>query len=566
MGDTGYDAVVVGAGAGGAAAAWRMTQRGWRVLLLDAGPWFDPDADYGLDRPDWEREGFRHKPGSLGETRFAALQELDPALADLRSWSLGQGPTNRESRRAVSGPGYHHVRGIGGTTLHFVGESHRMNPASMAMRSRFGVAADWPVTYAELEPWYLEVERLLGVAGPAEVRDRWRSAPYPLPAHPLSRASRRLARGAAALGFAWDANPRCALSQPYDGRPSCNYCGGCTHGCPRRDKGSADVSFVAKAKASGRCDIRANTTLLRIVQGGGADGNRGERGSDAGATTAGSRNRRIAAIEISEGGRRQRLPVRRLVLACGAIETPRMLLLAPGLANASGQVGRNLLESVAWTSIGRVDEPLLSFGGLPADAITWHHNRPDSILGVIGGFRLSAAIHESEMIGAIAHAQRAVPGFGREHKREMRRVVGSTVAVGAVGESLPHPRSKVDLDPVGRDRFGRPFARIHSYVDSMTVQRLRAMAGAARALLRASGVTTLVEEYGTYDHFSSAHVFGTCRMGKDPRHSVVDANLRVHGFDNFHICDASVFPSSGGGEAPSLTIQALALRAVDRMV
>ena len=99
----------------------------------------------------------------------------------------------------------------------------------------------------------------------------------------------------------------------------------------------------------------------------------------------------------------------------------------------------------------------------------------------------------------------------------------------------------------------------------MTVKRLQAMATAVRSLLKASGATTLVEEFGTYDHFSSAHVFGSCRMGADPRHSVVDAGLRLHGRANLWICDASVFPSSGGGEAPSLTIQVLALRAVDRM-
>ena len=544
-----HDAVVVGAGAGGAAAAWRMTQRGWRVLLLDAGPAFDPDTDYGLERNDWEKERFRYKPGSLGETSFAPLQRLDPALMrELRSWSLGQGLSNREATRAVSGPGYHHVRGIGGSTLHFVGEAHRMNPASMAMKSRFGVAADWPVSYGELEPYYVEVERLLGVAGPVQARDRWRSAPYPLPAHPLSRASRKLGQGASALGIAWDPNPRCALSLPYDGRPPCNYCGGCTHGCPRRDKGSADVTFIAKAQASGRCEVRANTALVGIVRG------------------AGKRTGSIDAIDVVDGaGRRQRIATPRLVLACGAVETPRVLLLERGLAAASGQVGRNFMESVAFTSVGRADEPLFSFGGLPADAITWQHNRPDAVPGVIGGYRMSAAIHEADMVGAIAHAQRAVPGFGREHKRQMRRAVGSTLAAGAVGESLPHERSKIDLDPVKKDAYGRSLARIHSFVDGATVSRLRAMAAATRGLLAAAGVQTLVEEFGTYDHFSSAHVFGTCRMGVDPRTSVVGADLAVHGFERFHICDASVFPSSGGGEAPSLTIQALALRAVDGM-
>ena len=102
---------------------------------------------------------------------------------------------------------------------------------------------------------------------------------------------------------------------------------------------------------------------------------------------------------------------------------------------------------------------------------------------------------------------------------------------------------------------------LHSYVDAMTVKRLQAMAASARSLMKASGAT-LVEEFGTYDYFSSAHVFGSCRMGTDPRLSVVDDGLRVHGFANLYVCDASVFPSSGGGEAPSLTIQALALRAV----
>ena len=115
-----YDAVVVGAGAGGAATAWRMTQRGWKVLLFDAGPAFDPDRDYGLDQNDWEKQRFRHKPGSEGEVTFAPMQALDPQLADLRSWSLAQGRTNHGDRRVASGTGYHHVRGIGGSTLHFV--------------------------------------------------------------------------------------------------------------------------------------------------------------------------------------------------------------------------------------------------------------------------------------------------------------------------------------------------------------------------------------------------------------------------------------------------------------
>ena len=306
----------------------------------------------------------------------------------------------------------------------------------MRMRSRFGVGADWPLDYAELEPFYREVEELLGVAGPLDSGARWRSAPYPQPAHPLSLASRWLGRGAAALGLSWQANPRCALSKPLDGRPACNYCGGCTHGCPRRDKGSTDVTFVAKARASGRCEVRTGLQVRRIE------------------AEAASRVQAIVVSEEGAGGRTLRIPARRLVLACGAVETPRLLLLQRGarrprgLANDSNQVGRNFMESVTWTSLAAADVPLMSFGGLPADSICWDYNAPDAVPGQVGGFRLSAAVHEADMVGAIAHAQRAVPGFGRAHKEQMRKLLGSVVAIGATGESLPNNPA----DSLGRTR------------------------------------------------------------------------------------------------------------------
>ncbi|GAB2499348.1 GMC family oxidoreductase [Arenimonas alkanexedens] len=546
-----FDAVVVGAGAGGGAVAWRLVQRGLRVLLLDAGPAFDPATDYPLDQPNWERSHFPHKPGSQGQVRFAPMQALDPALDDLRSWNAVHGRLNRGEQRLPSGPGYYHVRGIGGSTLHYTGEAHRMNPHAMRLHSEHGVGADWPLDYAALEPYYLEAERLIGVAGPADPGDRWRSEPFPLPAHRLCRASALLGEGAKALGWQWQANARAALSQAYDGRPPCNYCGNCTRGCPRGDKGSADVTFIAKARASGRCVVRPDSTVVGFVVGG---------------------QGRIAAVDYRDAaGKSHRVETPQLVLAAGAIETPRLLLAhnaahpTQAIGETSGQLGRNLLESTGWTSVGLAPEPLASFGGLPADAICWDFNRPDARDGVVGGFRLSAGVHEADLVGPIAYARRALPGWGRSHKQAMREAFGRGLAVSAIGEYLPNPASFVELDPEHRDVFGQPLARIHSHNDAMALRRLAEMARSCRLLLKAAGVDSLVEEYGTYDFYSAAHVFGTCRMGKDPATSVVDANLAVHGWENLLICDASVFPSSGGGEAPSLTIQALALRAADSL-
>ena len=134
------------------------------------------------------------------------------------------------------------------------------------------------------------------------------------------------------------------------------------------------------------------------------------------------------------------------------------------------------------------------------------------------------------------------------------------LTVGAIGESLPNAQSFIDLDPDESDSPGKPLARIHSYLDERELKRLAFMAKTARELLEASGTKELVEEYGAYDYFSSTHVFGTCRMGLDAEASVVDPYCRSHRWRNLFIVDASVFPSSGGGESPSLTIEALALR------
>jgi choline dehydrogenase-like flavoprotein len=260
-----YDLVIVGSGAGGSAMAYACALKKVRVLLLEAGPRFDPFKDYKLDQEDWERHHFPHKPGSEGRHSYGEMQELDASLDDLRSWNHAMGRTNRTNKRKVFK--YHHVRGVGGSTLAYTGEAHRMHPESMQMRSRFKVAADWPLTYSDLEPFYCEAERVVGVAGPKDAGVRWRSQAYPLPAHPLNYASQHLQKAAQRIGLNWVANPRAALSEPYDDRPNCNYCAGCSSGCPRTDKGSVDVTFLRKAEASGFCRIESGVTVTRIEPG-----------------------------------------------------------------------------------------------------------------------------------------------------------------------------------------------------------------------------------------------------------------------------------------------------------
>lgn len=545
------DVIVVGAGAGGAATAWQLTQKGLNVLIVEAGPRYEPARDYKLHTARWELERFPFKPGSQGKYSFDVNVPLAAQWDDLHSWNAVAGRLNRSGERIVADPGYHHVRGVGGSTLHYTGESQRLNPQSMQLRKQFGVGADWPLSYAELEPYYITAEKLVGVAGPANPDVRWRSEPYPLPAHPLCKASQHISNAASLLGMHWQANSRAALSQPYDGRPACNYCGNCNYGCPIGDKGSADVTFIRHALASGHCTIMSDTQVTRLVS-----------------NAAG----RIIGVEVTnpqKGVSVLEAPI--VVLACGAVETPRLLLnsatkaFSKGLANGNGQVGRNFMDSLIWVSTGLLDTQLDSYKGLPADAICWDYNAPNAIPGVVGGCRLTSATQEMGLTGSVNYARHIVPGFGVALKQNMRNSLGHALSVSGFGEMLPNEETRIDLDPSQRDALGFPLARIRSRLTEADFKRLSFMAGKCRAILKAAGVKTLVEEFSTYDYFSATHVFGSCRMGDNSQDSVVNSFGRVHECENLYIADASIFPSTGGGESPSLTIFALALRMSDHI-
>ena len=197
----------------------------------------------------------------------------------------------------------------------------------------------------------------------------------------------------------------------------------------------------------------------------------------------------------------------------------------------------------------------------PQTASTGDFNPPDSVPGVPGGVRFNVGMAEADLVGPINYARRVAPGWGRGHRAAMRASFGRVLTVASIGEFLPNAGTFVDLDPVARDAHGLPVARIHSRIDEPELRRLGFMAEKCRAILAAAGAGKPFEESGAYDTFNATHVFGTCRMGTDARTSVVDRDCRSHRWQNLYIVDASVFPSSGGGESPSLTIEALALRA-----
>ena len=539
-----FDVVIVGSGPGGGSVAYALAALGAKVAILEAGPNYDPLSDYGLDRADWEQNSFPLTGREEQSYSVAPLQKLEKRWVKLRSWNNVSGFINTSDQRMKGR--YSHVQGVGGATLHYQGEAHRLNPLSMRLKSRFGVGADWPFNYSELEPYYVAAEHVIGVAGPIDEPVRWRSEPYPLPPHAVSYASRKMEAGCKKLGISFTANSLGILSRIFDDRPACNYCANCVRGCPRLDKGSVDVTFITKALATKNCTLMPNSQVIRLDQ---------------------NDNDRIStATFIDSTGQEQTIAGRTFVVACGAVHTPRLLLAsanrhAPdGVANESGEVGRNFMETLALTTTALHPESLASYRGVPADSICWDFNAPDAIPDVIGGCRFSFGAPQADLVGPISYSRRIVGGWGREHKANMRKEFGHALTVVAIGENLPNPKSFVDLDPEKKDHAGVPVARIHSFLPEMEIMRMKFMASLSRDILKAAGAVEPVEQYGSYDFFDTTHVFGTCRMGDDPRTSVVNAECRSHRWHNLYICDASVFPTSGGGEAPSLTIEALGMR------
>jgi len=546
------DVLIVGAGAGGLAAAWRLVSRGARVTLLEAGRRYRAQRDYPQTRADFEIQEFPYDALSdeRGKPRygFGSAQRVEDSWRPYRSFHAVEGPETGDRRRYV---GYSHVRGVGGTTLHFQGESHRYHPDSLRMASLFGVGVDWPLDYPELERYYDLAERCIGVAAPSENPFRPRASSPVLPPHPLSYASARLAPAFARAGLTLIPNALAILSRVYAGRPPCNYCNACAQGCPLGDKGSADVTFLPAARATGRLDLVTEAQALRIEL---------DRAGKA-----------RGVVWADAHGVERRAAARWLVLAGGAIETPRLLLASAsrtfpnGIGNGSGQVGGNLTELLFWAGVALLPERVDAHRGQPIDGCAWNRSVPSAHpSGWVGGFRVAAAHGGAGIRGPVAYARRFVPGFGAAHQRRMAELFGRAVSVHCVGDWLPNAATRVDLDPILRDRFGQPVARITSHLGENERRLVKEMADTGRGVLSGAG-GRIVEEQTALDLFWASHVLGTCRIGSDPRSSVADPGGFCHEVPNLAFADGSLVPSSGSGDAPSLTIAALALRTADRL-
>ncbi len=541
MGDAAYDAVVIGSGAGGGFAALGLTEAGFKVLLLERGPRFDPATDYPMVHEDWERHpnSFRIAPDPTVEPHIGP--PLDPARIDLLSRNGPAPPSRARENRGLFY--YRRVLGVGGTTLHYQGEAHRFADYAFRAASAYGHGVDWPIGYRELEPYYERAERILGVAGEPGNPHKPPRGSFPTPAQSLSRASRLIGAAARKLGWTLRTNTLALPSLSVDGRPPCQHSGGCTTGCIFNAKSSVDQTAIRLAERTGRLTLRTRARAVALET--------DARGS-------------VSGVVYLHGGARRLARARVYVLALGAIETPRLLLLSDanrhpqGIGNHSGQLGRNLMENVSVNLVVRFAQPLQAYKGPPIDARIWDFAHPDPQGSVQSGCVLGVSGTSSGFHGPVSYAL-ATTGFGLAHKRAVRNRFGSVVSIFGVAEQEPRAENRVALTE-RLDADGIPMVRVHSGHSAKDVAALSAMIARCTRLAKTAGAEQTIAMRSSYDRVSATHVAGTCRMGRDPDMSVVGPHGQVHGADNLYIADASVLVTQGAGDSPSLTIQALALR------
>ncbi len=516
-----FDAVIIGSGAGGGPLAFTLSRAGWKVLVLEKGP-------------RYERSDYHHDVGLQPGDFVPALDQEPHAVV-----------TRKTTQPLLTSLGWIAMC-VGGGTSHMGGYFYRFHPDDFRMRSRFGdyeELEDWPFSYDELEPFYGMAEREVGVSGDSgsDPFEGPRSSPFPLPplkAHPFADAVEKACRNRGMHPFP---TPRAILSEPYQGRPACEYCRLCaSYGCPVGARSSTQEALIPRAEATGRCEVRTEVTVFRVLV-------------DKGGRASG-------CLYFDDQGREVRVEASVVCVCASAIESARLLLMSEsnryprGLANDNGLVGRHLQFHGVTMGQGLFDTRRQGFELL---------RDPHPFLGrsVMDHYFLPEGVSDLAKGGVIRFGMAPqVPGMQGPLPTELPHRV---IYFEGFHDFIPNRHTFVSLDPEIRDRFGLPVARIHLELLPHQKKAGELLATRAFEVLSDLGAEQMVatDIGGT----SSYLVHGTCRAGHDPETSVLDPFCRAHGIEGLYVVDGSFMPTSGGA-APTLTILANSFRVAHHLV
>jgi choline dehydrogenase-like flavoprotein len=496
------DLLVVGAGAGGGVLAQRLARKGWRVVVLEKGPFWDPDRDWVSDEKGAGQAG-------LYWTDNRIISGNDP---------IEMGKNN-------SG------QGVGGSMTHFAGYTPRLHPSDFEVRTRDGVAVDWPISYWDLKDAFERVERELPVAG-----EDWPWGDphsYPHSPHPVSGAASVAWEGARRYGIDMRVGPVSITNGVFGNRPHCIYRGFCLEGCKVNAKASPLITHLPDAIANG-CEIRADSMATRVEV------------DDATGRVSG-------VVYVRDGEERfQRADA---VAVCGyAIETPRLLLTSTsrrhpnGLGNNADVVGRYVMVQGATQIAARFPELLRMYKAPPPEVSSEQFYETDEDRGFARGFSIQTV--SPLPIGWSEHV--TAEGHWGQSLREYMRDYNHWTVLGILAEFMPLAENRVTLSGE-TDQFGMPVP----HFNYNQCENDRAIVDYAKTVLMEIWDGAGAEDTLTIDRY--AHLVGGARMGFSPDDSVVDASHRVWGVDNLFVVDGSVLPTEGAAN-PALVIMALADR------
>jgi len=529
------DFVIIGSGAAGGILAKELSTNGFRVVVLEQGPYLT-EADFTHNEIEIQREDKLTNHPALQPNTFRKTPEEKA----------------KPQRALVYG------RCVGGTSVHFTANFWRFHEIDFVERSKIGPIAgtgfaDWPITYADLEPYYTKVEWEIGVSGLAGASpfDPPRSKPYPMPPLPAKSSGVLFERGARKLGWHPYPAPMAILSQARPGRSACVNCGFCLgFGCEVGAKSSSLATAIRMAEKTGRCEIRPNSYVHRIE----TDAN----------------GRAVGAMYFDEKRNTHLQKAKAVVVCANGAETPRLLLLSAnkqfpnGLANTSGIVGKYLMFNTYTPVMGVYEHPLNEYKGFAVSRVLHDFYELDpQKMGFYGGGGLDARIDFTPMGFAFGCLPPGTPRWGKDFKAALAHDFTRTMEVSTHGTSLPLENNSFSLDPELKDAWGLPALRM-TYKDhpddlkftNWLIERAHEVHEAAGALKKWS-FPAREQQFGV-------HLLGTCRMGNDPKTSVINADHRTHDVKNLFLCDGSSLVTSGRGQ-PTMTIEALAFRAADRI-
>jgi choline dehydrogenase-like flavoprotein len=495
------DLVVVGAGAGGVTLAQRLARKGWKIVVLEKGPFWDPDRDWVSDEKG---------AGPIYWTDNRIIGGSDP---------IEMGKNN-------SGVG------VGGSMTHFAGYTPRFHPSDFEVKTRDGVGADWPISYWDLKKSFERVELELPVAG-----QHWPWGDphgYPHKPHPIAGAAVKAWDGARNCGVEMRVGPVSITNGSFGNRPHCIYRGFCLQGCKVNAKASPLITHLPDAIEHG-VEVRPNCMATRVEV------------EDA--------SGRVSGVAYVGDDGRERFQPADAVAVCGyAIESPRLLLNSTsrrfphGLANNADQVGRYVMVQGATQVAARFPELMRMYKAPPPEVSSEDFYETDESRGFARGFSIQTI--SPLPIGWAEHV--LAEGHWGQSLREYMRDYNHWTVLGVLCELLPQAENRVTL-AAQRDQYGMPIATFqHSLCDNDKANIAYATKVMEDIWEGANAQDTLkIDRY--------AHLVGGCRMGFSPDDSVVDSSHRAWGVPNLYVCDGSVFPTEGSAN-PALVIMALADR------